>query len=83
MKNKPTATCPSEPDQITELKTLLGYLVTPEYTTDCYIRVDGRLTGKLTDMAKKLLFLLEADYPSPKQPEHCLCCGHQLRIHHE
>ena len=83
MKKKIEENIPSEPDQIAELKTLLGYLVTPEFTTDCYIRVDGRLTGKLTDLATKLLALLEADYPSPKQPAHCLCCGHQLREHHE
>jgi hypothetical protein len=83
MKKKLIENIPSEPDQISELKTLLGYLVTPEYTTDCYIRVDGRLTGKLADMAKKLLVLLEADYPSPKQPTHCLCCGQEVHHRHE
>lgn len=70
-------------DMIAQLKTQLGYIVAPDFSTDCYIRVDGRLTGKLVDLAKKLKALLERDYPEPKQPSHCLCCGQEVRQRHE
>jgi hypothetical protein len=77
-KSEPT------PDVVDEIKTQLGYLLTSDFTTDCWIRIDGRMnSAKLAELAGKLLALLEADYPAPKQPAHCLCCGHELRERHE
>ena len=77
-KSEPT------PDVIDEIRTQLGYLLTPDFTTDCWIRIDGRLNStKLAELARKLLALVEVDYPKSKQPAHCLSCGHELRERHE
>lgn len=50
--------------QIAELKALLHHVVEPDYTSDYWPRLDGRLNGKLLQLAQHLLALLDYHYPS-------------------
>ena len=70
------------PDEISRMKSQLKYLIEPDFTRDCWIRLDGRMNStKLAELATKLLGLLECDYPEPKKPSYCTHCGREL-CHH-
>ena len=62
-KQPPAELCKAQ-QQIAELKTLLQHIVEPDYTSDYWPRLDGRLNGKLLHLAQYLLVLLDYHYPS-------------------
>ena len=68
-KPSPADLCKAR-QQIAELRTLLRHIVEPDYTSDYWPRLDGRLNGKLLHLAEHLLVLLDYHYPSPPaEPE--------------
>ena len=73
-KQPPVELCKAQ-QQIAELKTLLNHIVVPDYTNDFWPRLDGRLNGKMLNLAQHLLVLLEHHYPTPApaNPENSNC----------
>ncbi len=62
-KQSPADVCKAR-QQIAELKTLLHHIVEPDYTSDYWPRLDGRLNGKMLHLAEHLLVLLDYHYPN-------------------
>ena len=74
MKQPPGKLCKAQ-QEIAELKIMLQHIVEPDYARDYWIRLDGRLNGKMLNLAEHLLVLLEHHYPTQRieHDEHGNC----------
>ncbi len=80
-KQPPAELCKAQ-QKIAELKTLLHHVVEPDYTSDYWERFDGRLNGKMLNLAQHLLVLLDFHYPGPTaDPEETGNCPENCQLY--